>query len=108
MKNMKIEKVINIRLIVFLKFVIFWKIFKYFSFFKIKSKIRLRVIMHNNNNGKPVTDFIWGPSDLPSAVLYVMIDNIKIKIKGQVKLVNINLIFKFAKIVFFITNSKKR
>ena len=70
----------NIKINVFLKFATFWKIFKYFLFFKIKSKIRLRIIIHNNNNGKPVADFIWDPSDLPSAVLQVIIDNIKMKI----------------------------
>ena len=55
--------------------------------------------MHNNNNGKPVTDLIWGPSDLPSAVLYVMIDIIKIKINKILDSFDIFLYLKKFKLI---------
>ena len=37
-------------------------------------------MMHSSNIGKPIADLMWDPSDLPSAVLYEIIDNIRIKI----------------------------
>ena len=99
MKNIKIEEDINIKIIRFLKFFIFLKILKYFLFFKIKSKIILRVMMHSNNIGKPVTDLMWGPSDLLSAVWYVIIDNIRIKINRILDSFDIFLYLKKFKLI---------
>ena len=55
--------------------------------------------MHNNNNGYPVTDLIWGPSDLLSAVLYITTAIIKIKINKILDSLDIFLYLKKFKLI---------